>query len=198
MQRKLPVILTKEEQERLINIFNERYPSSFRNKVMVRLMLDTGLRLSEALNLKWRHVDLMAGILNVFEGKGKKDRNLYVRNEAIEFLEEWKKRQIKILKEKGINNKPEYVFTTLKGNKLSSRYIREMIYKYTDKAGIHKERNISPHTLRHTFATDLYKKSKDIRKVQKALGHSDLSTTMIYTHVVDSDLEDAMKSFRDD
>ncbi|MDO7976747.1 tyrosine-type recombinase/integrase [Oceanotoga teriensis] len=198
MNRKIPIILNEEEQTRLINVFNERYPSSFRNKVMVRFMLDTGLRLSEAINLKWKHVDLMSGILNVFEGKGKKDRNLYVRDESIELLQKWKKRQADVLKNKEINIKPEYVFTTLKGNKISSRYVREMIYKYTDKAGIHKERKISPHTLRHTFATDLYKKTKDIRKVQKALGHSDLSTTMIYTHIADSDLEDAMKSFRDD
>ena len=69
-----------------------------------------------------------------------------------------------------------------------------MVKNYADKAGI--EKNISPHTLRHTFATDLYRKTGKIRLAQKALGHADLSTTMIYTHIVNEELEGAMKSFR--
>ena len=79
-------------------------------------------------------------------------------------------------------------------DKMDTSNTRKMIKKYAKKAGINKK--ISPHTLRHTFATDLYRESKNIRLVQKALGHSDLSTTMIYTHIMDDELEQALKTFR--
>ena len=87
-----------------------------------------------------------------------------------------------------------HVFTTLAGQSVSSRYVQQMMKRYAAKAGI--EKNIHPHTLRHTFATDLHRMSRNIRLVQKALGHADLSTTMIYTHVYDEELEDTLKSFR--
>ena len=76
---------------------------------------------------------------------------------------------------------------------LSPRYIQQMINRYSDRAELKKD--ISPHTLRHTFATGFYSQMKDIRKTQKALGHSDISTTMIYTHIVDDELENAMKNY---
>jgi integrase/recombinase XerD len=86
------------------------------------------------------------------------------------------------------------VFTTLKGKALGHRYVQQMVKRYAAKAGIDK--NISPHTLRHSFATDLYRETSKIRLVQKVLGHSDLSTTMIYTHIFDEEVESALKSFR--
>ena len=86
------------------------------------------------------------------------------------------------------------LFTTLEGKLLSDRYLRVMVKRYGTKAGVLKD--VHPHTLRHTFATDLYRETKNIRLVQKALGHADLSTTMIYTHIVDDELEDALKTFR--
>ena len=80
------------------------------------------------------------------------------------------------------------------GNQLVPRYIQKLVKRYSKKAGIDKD--ISPHNLRHTFATDLLRESKNIRLVQKAMGHSDVSTTMIYTHIVDEELENALKNFR--
>ena len=80
------------------------------------------------------------------------------------------------------------------GNKMNPRYIQDMVKRYAKKAGINKD--ISPHTLRHTFATDLLRETKNIRLVQKALGHSDISTTMVYTHIVDEELEGALKNLR--
>ena len=86
------------------------------------------------------------------------------------------------------------MFTTLKGRPLGHRYVQRMVKRCAAKAGIDKI--ISPHTLRHTFATDLYRETSKIRLVQKVLGHSDLSTTMIYTHIHDPEVESALKSFR--
>ena len=193
-RKKLPVVLDQEEQESLINVFNERYPTAYRNKTMVKLMLAIGLRLSEALNLQWDHINLMTGKLKVVDGKGAKDRMLWINNETLEDLKRWKERQSEELNKREIENPPELVFTSLKGKRLNDANFRKMIYKYSDKAGVKK--NISPHTLRHSFATDLYRETKNIRLVQKALGHEDLSTTMIYTHIVDDELEEAMKNFR--
>lgn len=188
-ERKIPAVLTENEQQDLLDQLNDRYPSSHRNKVMIKLMLDTGLRLSEATSLRWKDLNLLTGELMVREGKGAKDRQLWVGEGNIERLREWKERQVE---ETG--KQPKYVFTTLEGKQLSSRYVWGMVKGYSQKAGIDK--NVSPHTLRHSFATDLYRETKNIRLVQKALGHSDLSTTMIYTHIVDEELEGAMKSFR--
>lgn len=189
MSRKLPEVLTEEEQKKFLDQFNTRYPSPHRNKVMFQLMLNTGLRVSEAVNLRWKDINLTSGKLMVREGKGAKDRTLWVGEDDLNRLHEWKERQVE---KAGFS--PEYVFTTLEGNQLSTRQVQITVKKYADKAGIDK--NVTPHTLRHTFATDLYRETKNIRLVQKALGHSDLSTTMIYTHIVDEELEGAMKSFR--
>ena len=192
-KRAIPVILTEEEQEDLLNQFNVRYVTSQRNKVMFQLMLNTGLRVSEAVSLRWKDVNLTSGKLMVREGKGAKDRTLWVDNDQLDELGEWKERQVEKLGEV-----PKWVFSTLRegnaGKKLTIQQVWKTLKTYTEKAGIKKD--ISPHTLRHTFATDLYRETGKIRLVQKALGHADLSTTMIYTHIVDEELEGAMKSFR--
>ncbi len=88
----------------------------------------------------------------------------------------------------------DLVFCSRNKKRLDDKGIRKMIETYSIKAGINK--HITPHTLRHTYATDLLRETKNIRLVQKALGHSDLSTTMIYTHIVDDEYEDALKNFR--
>lgn len=188
MARKIPDILTEQEQENLLNQFNLRYITPHRNKTMVRLLLDTGLRLAEMSNLEWKDINLMTGQLKVVQGKGAKDRILYIDDEIIEMMQEWKERQFK---EWG---KTERVFTTRNLKQLDGKAVRKMIKTYSDKAGI--EKDITTHSLRHTFATDLLRDTKNIRIVQKALGHSDIGTTQIYTHIVDDELEDAMKNFR--
>ena len=193
-KRDIPVVLTKEEQQDLLNQFNERYVTSQRNKVMFGLMLNTGLRVSEAVSLRWEDVNLTSGKVMVREGKGAKDRTLWVDNDQLEELGEWKERQVE-----KVDELPKWVFSTLRegnaGKKMSIQQVWKTLKTYAEKAGI--EKDISPHTLRHTFATDLYRETGKIRLVQKALGHADLSTTMIYTHIVDEELEGAMKSFRE-
>jgi len=188
-KRKIPEFLTKEEQEALINIFNTRYWTSCRNKMMVELDLATGLRLSELINLKWIDINLMTGQLKVVEGKGSKDRILWIDENTISKLTLWKEKQFTKL-----NAKVDYVFTNNKGKQLVDRDVRETIVTYANIAGITKK--ISPHTLRHTFATDLLRATNNLRVVQKAMGHEDIRTTAIYTHIVDTELEEAMKNFR--
>jgi len=189
INRKIPDILTKEEQKKLLDVFNTRYLSSHRNKVMIKLMLNTGLRLSEVINLKWSHINLQICKLKVVQGKGGKDRILWINESTLNELRAWRERQVKDIEQ--VDN----VFTTRDGNILKPADIRKMIYTYTAKAGI-TDKNIHPHSLRHTFATDLLRETKNLRLVQKALGHSNISTTQIYTHIVDEELENAMKSFK--
>jgi integrase/recombinase XerD len=187
--RKIPEVLTEEEQRRLLEQPNRRYPTGQRNFTMMKVMLDTGLRLSEAINLRWKDIDLTSGKVMVRQGKGAKDRTLWIGEGDLGLLQGWKERQAQDVK-----GKTGHVFTTLQGRKLNPAYIRAMVYRYTAKAGIDKQ--VSPHTLRHSFATDLYRDTSKIRLVQKALGHANLATTQIYTHIVDEELEEALKSFR--
>ena len=184
--KKIPVFLTEQEQAQLLGVFNERYISSQRNKTICLLLFKTGLRLSEMINLKWQDVDMLSGRLTVLNGKGGKDRLLFISEDTISKLETWKERQFTTW------GKSRYVFCNRNCKQLVSRDVREMIETYSQKAGINKK--VSPHTLRHSFGTELLRQSKNIRLVQKALGHSDLSTTMIYTHIVDDDFEQAMKA----
>ncbi|MCK4245854.1 tyrosine-type recombinase/integrase [Candidatus Bipolaricaulota bacterium] len=186
-RKKLPVVLSEDERKQLLGQPNPRYPTGERNLAMIHLMLNVGLRLSEATALRWNDLDLLTGKLLVKEGKGAKDRSLWLGEADIDRLRAWKTRQVSLCR-------AEHVFSTLKGTRISNRYVQAMVARYVKRAGIHKR--VSPHTLRHTFATDLYAQTLKIRLVQKVLGHSDLSTTMIYTHVFDPEVEDALKSFR--
>ena len=188
MAKKIPDVLTLDEQEKLLNQFNLRYITSQRNKTMIQLLLNTGLRLSEMTNLKWNDIDLMTGQAKVVEGKGLKDRILWLDEETLTMLGKWKQRQFK---EWG---RSDLVFTTRTLHSLDGKAVRSMIKTYSDKAGIKK--HITTHSLRHTFASDLLRETKNLRIVQKALGHADISSTQIYTHIVDEELEEALKSFR--
>lgn len=189
MGRKIPDILTLDEQERLLNQFNLRYITPLRNKTMIQLLLNTGLRLSEMTHLQWKHIDLAIGRIKVVEGKGLKDRVLWISEDTCELLGQWKQRQSK---EWG---KTTYAFTTRTLNLLDGKAVRKTIKTYVDKAGIDK--NITTHSLRHTYASDMLRKSKNIRIVQASLGHADISTTQRYTHIVDTEVEEAMKTLRD-
>lgn len=182
---RLPEILTEEECKALLSKPNKRTPTGLRNVCMMTLMVDAGLRVAEVINLKGNDINWNTGKLMVREGKGKKDRALWLSEDDLALLGKWREKR---------TIQAELLFTTLKGDKLDDRYIRAMVKREAQAAGI--EKDIHPHTLRHTFASDIYRETKNIRLTQKALGHSDLSTTMIYTHVVDDELEEAMKGFR--
>jgi len=184
---KLPKILTEEETDRLLAQPNQRYFGPHRDYLYMRIMLKAGLRASEATALRPEHIGLMSGKLMVREGKGAKDRTLWIGEELLEELQGWMDRR----QEKA--PKADYLLPTSKGTQVATSHLRRSVKRYARDAEIEEVGRVSPHVLRHTFATRLYRSAGKIRLVQKALGHSDLSTTMIYTHVVDEELEGAMK-----
>jgi integrase/recombinase XerD len=141
----------------------------------MRIMLKAGLRASEAVSLQPEHIDLMSGKLMVREGKGAKDRTLWIGEEMLSELRDWMDRRTE---EAGDS---KYLLPTSKGTKVATSHLRRSTGRYARDADIEEVERVSPHTLRHTFATRLYRSAGKIRKAGKALGHSDLSTTMIYT-----------------
>jgi integrase/recombinase XerD len=182
MPRRLPEVLTRDEARALLKSPNRYYPTGKRDLCMIKLMLNSGLRASEVLNLAWRDLDLHTGKLIVRQGKGKKDRQVWINDETLERLRDWR----------DVGPQCDICFPTLHGTRMHDGYLREMIKRRARRAGITKD--VHPHMLRHTYATELYRESKDIRLVQKALGHASLATTMIYTHIVDDDMELAMRA----
>lgn len=185
--RRLPQTLNEGEITDLLSQPNKKTLTGLRDLVIIRLMLNTGLRASEVLSLRNENIDWTSGIITVRNGKGGKDRTLWINEADLDILRTWKV--------KSPNPAAAFLFTTLKGREISSRHLRLMIKRRAKRAGIAKD--VHPHMLRHTFATGLYKDTKNnIRMVQKALGHAHLSTTMIYTHIHDEELEEAMKGLR--
>ena len=156
--RKLPDVLTKEEQELILKSFNHRYPTAFRNYCMIRLMLDCGLRVSEVLDLKTSDIDWMGGKIKIKQGKGKKDRNIWANDDLLEELRKWRAKSNEIRLKHEIDDDKNYLFVTLKGTRIFDAYMRAMIKRVSERVEIDK--NVYCHLLRHTFATDLYKKTK--------------------------------------
>lgn len=189
MGRKIPVVLDDDERRALLAVPNTRYPTGQRNLCMLRVMLDLGLRVSEVANLKVKDVNWTTGRnraqLIVRQGKGGKDRVLRLSDDDMVLLCTWRDRR---------RVDGDYLFTTLQGGQLSTRYIRAMVERCSIRAGIDKK--VGPHTLRHTFATDFYRENRNLVAVQAALGHSNITTTSIYTHLVNGELEDALRFFR--
>jgi len=188
MRKKLPVVLDKKEVISLLSIPNKRYKNGIRNRAILSLMTNTGLRVSEVSNLQAKDINLKEGKLRVINGKGSKDRDLVIGNkQALELLREYNR----------IRPKSNYFFTSLEagreGKQVSVRYLQTMIKRYSERAKINK--NVSPHTLRHTFATEFYRETKDIETLRKILGHSDISTTQIYVTLANIDVEKAMNGF---
>jgi len=186
MGRTLPNTLNNKERTALLSQPNKKAYTGLRDLAMIRLMLNAGLRSSEVLNMSSTDIEWISGKLFIRHGKGKKDRIVWINEEDLAIIRSWK--EIKPIS--------PVLFTTLKGNSINDRYLRAMVKRRANKAGITKD--VHPHLLRHTFATDLLRSTKNIRLVQKALGHASLSSTMIYTHVYDEELESALKTFRND
>lgn len=183
-RNKLPTVLEPEEAQKLLKQPNKRYPTGLRNKAIMSLMLHCGLRLAEVTHLRPGSINLTKGKLRVVSGKGSKDRDLAIPDYVVDLLNGWRK----------IRPKSDYFFSTLEGKKLSDRYIQQMVKRYAVKAGINKK--ISPHTLRHSYATQYYKQTKDIETLRRILGHTDISTTAIYITLANTDVEEGMKSFK--
>lgn len=182
----LPTVLTAAEQQILLDGPNKKTPTGLRNHLIMLYFLNLGLRVSEAINLKVDHIDWSSGKITILASKNDKDRVLWLKDRILELSKRW------------LNLRPsasDYLFCTLQGGQLMDRYIREFVSRYAKKGGI--KQRVHPHCLRHTFATDLLREAKDIRLIQKALGHASIATTMIYTHIVDDRLENALKHLRE-
>lgn len=177
-EKKLPVFLTEEDLLKLLHAPDTDTPAGFRDRTMLELLYATGIRVSEMMNLDTKDINLDIGFIRVF-GKGSKERIVPVGKEAMKYLKEY------LISTRNILAKPHLsgmaLFVNQKGSRMSRQGFFLLLKKYGKQAGITK--NISPHTLRHTFATHLIEHGADLRSVQEMLGHSDIVTTEIYTHV---------------
>lgn len=180
--KKLPVYLTEEEIDKLMDIKLET-PYDHRNKAMLELLYATGLRITELINLKVTDIDIDNCFVRVF-GKGKKERIVPVTDLALKYVEDYIKnyRNI-ILKTKD----SEYLFISNTQTNISRQGFFKILKAECKKSGI--EKNVSPHVLRHSFATHLLKHGADLRIIQELLGHEDISTTQIYAHLVQEKLK---------
>ncbi|RLF20539.1 MAG: hypothetical protein DRZ82_01985 [Thermoprotei archaeon] len=161
VRRNLPQFLTKEELNKLMSVADK-----FRDKLIIRLLYVTGLRVSELVNLNWEDIDFNNREIIVRAGKGGKSRIVLIDDRTLNMLKEYRRL---IRKEKGS------VFD------LSVRTVQHIVKELRERANIPKK--VTPHVLRHTFATHLLEAGADIRAIQELLGHSSLNTTQIYTHV---------------
>jgi len=175
--RTLPEVLTPEEAEKLLSAPSLDEPFAFRDRAMLELAYGAGLRVSEWISVTVRDVLMEEHLVRVF-GKGSKERLVPIGRKAIGavaiYLRELRPR---LEKGKGKN----ILFLNARGEPMSRMGAWKILRKYVDQAGITKP--VSPHTLRHSFATHLLEGGADLRAVQEMLGHSDISTTQIYTHV---------------
>lgn len=180
----LPKSLSEEQVQELLNVPNTLDPIELRDKAMLELLYATGLRISELVGLTLDNLSLRQGVVRVI-GKGDKERLVPLGEEAVYWLTEFFRYARPIL----LNNRQsEVVFPSKRGIQMTRQTFWHRIKHYALPAGIDAEK-LSPHVLRHAFATHLVNHGADLRVVQMLLGHSDLSTTQIYTHVAKSRLK---------
>lgn len=176
MPKRLPEVLSLEEVEKLLDAPNIARIEGLRDKAMLELMYGSGLRVSELLNLEIKNVNLENSIIRII-GKGNKERIIPFSSYALDYLKLYYNK----FRSRVIYKKSKYLFISKKGEPLSRQYFWKQIKRYAEKSGI--QANVSPHTLRHSFATHLLEGGADLRLVQELLGHSKIDTTEIYTHV---------------
>lgn len=175
--RSLPRSLTESEVESLLAAPDTHDPLGHRDRTMLEVLYATGLRVTELINLKQGEINLNQGVLRV-TGKAERERLIPLGDEAQSWLRDFiTGARLEILLER----QTDYLFPTRRGDRMTRQAFWHIIKRYTKKAEISGK--LSPHTLRHAFATHLLNNGADLRVVQMLLGHSDLSTTQIYTHV---------------
>lgn len=178
LPRALPKTLTEADVEQLLAAAGDDSPAALRDRAMLETLYATGLRVSELVGLKLTTLNLNDGVLRVVAGKGNKDRLVPLGEEAVA----WLRRYLGEARPAWMEKKQcDAVFVTARGAGMTRQAFWHLIKRRARQAGIDKP--ISPHTLRHAFATHLLNHGADLRVVQMLLGHSDISTTQIYTHV---------------
>ncbi|OLS40169.1 site-specific tyrosine recombinase XerD [Bacillus sp. MRMR6] len=190
LERSLPKVLSLQEVEKLLDTPNKQGHFGLRDKAMLELLYATGIRVSELINIDLENVHLTMGFVRVI-GKGDKERIVPVGRTASEAIQAYLN-----------NGRPHFIskkhrsnafFLNNLGNRLTRQGFWKILKKLTQEAGILKE--LTPHTLRHSFATHLLENGADLRAVQEMLGHADISTTQIYTHVTKTRLKDVYSKF---
>lgn len=172
-KKNMLVFLSEQEQNILLKQPNRRYPTGKRNHLILDLMLSTGIRLTELINLKWDDLDTKKSEL-IINSKTKK-RTITIEERLLPLLNEWRECQQKK------SNFSTYIFTTLKGNPLKTRYIQQMLARYAKRGNIKK--NVSPKVLRYTHALQLYMQENNLSLLKEKLGFSDQSILMIHSQV---------------
>ena len=178
-EKRLPLALSEAEVDKLLVQPNIKKASGIRDRAILETLYATGMRVSELINLQMGDLHQDIKLIKVL-GKGSKERLVPISNVALSWIDEYDKqvRQKQILK---VGSFTDTIFLNQRGGKLSRQAVWQLIKKYCQTAGITK--NVTPHTLRHTFATHLLENGADLRVVQELLGHSDISTTQIYTNL---------------
>ena len=186
---KLPVVLSKDEVDTLIDAPDTKTALGIRDRTLLEVLYATGMRVSELISLTYDNINLEAGFVIVV-GKGSKERLVPLGDEAMYWLRKYFEEARPKLMSKRTHS---FLFPNRAGGTLSRQGFWKIIKKYCLKVAIHKK--ISPHTLRHSFATHILEGGADLRSIQVMLGHSDISTTQIYTHIAKDALKKIHKKY---
>lgn len=174
-EKKLPIFLSEDDMTKLLETPDIKDPAGLRDKAILETLYSTGVRVSELVGLNVEHIDFIAGVIRVY-GKGKKERLAPIGDKALRIIKSYIQKR-----DKTGNRTTKVLFLNKDGRRLTDRSVRNIIDKYIKIASVRTD--ISPHSLRHSFATHLLNRGADLRSVQELLGHSNLSTTTIYTHL---------------
>ena len=187
LTKHLPDYLTEEEVGKLLDV-EVKSPYDYRNKTILELLYSSGIRISELVNIKTPNYDSEECLIRIM-GKGNKERIVPLGDYAVNIMNDYMNNYRPLINKKHT----DYVFINNRGDKISRQFIFKVIKKEALKKGIKKD--ISPHTLRHTFATHLLKNGADLRIIQELLGHENISTTQIYTHVTNNKLKSDYETY---
>lgn len=187
----LPKVLSVDEVDKLLQTPDIAKPIGLRDRALLEVMYATGLRISELVELELSELHLSMGFIQTI-GKGNKERILPIGGEAVNWLNEYLMDGRPIFAKRATEESP-YVFLNACGGGLSRQGVWKNLKKTVQKAGI--KQNVSPHMLRHSFATHLLENGADLRIVQELLGHSDISTTQIYTHITKTRMKDIYEQY---
>ena len=187
LTKHLPEYLTEEEVGKLLDV-EVKSPYDYRNKTILELFYSSGIRISELVNIKTPNYDSEECLIRIM-GKGSKERIVPLGDYAVNIMNDYMNNYRPLINKKHT----DYVFINNRGDKISRQFIFKVIKKEALKKGIKKD--ISPHTLRHTFATHLLKNGADLRIIQELLGHENISTTQIYTHVTNNKLKSDYETY---
>jgi integrase/recombinase XerD len=198
LQRSLPDVLSQAEVDSILGQFDAEPPRTserrrrliLRDRAILEVLYATGIRVSELITLKQRDVNIGEGIVRVF-GKGSKERLVPIGKSALRWIDKYRSGCRAVLELRGAGQ--DFLFLNARGKPMTRMAIWKIVQASTKSAGIEKE--VHPHTFRHSFATHLLEGGADLRAVQEMLGHSDISTTQIYTHIDREYLKEVHRTF---